>query len=112
MSRVDVSARVGAVEEVYARVVVCFGVVIGGSQRAVRAVRELEVCGELVVAHGDVKRLDVDAVQRGEAAETRVRASGQAALLEVDRLDGFEDVDIQRRHAARVEGGWVSACGT
>jgi hypothetical protein len=113
VSCVDVSAQVGAVEKVDAGVVVGFGVVIAGSQRAVRAVRELEVCGELVVADGDVERLDVDAVQRGEAAETRfLGASGHVALLEVDGLDGFEDVGVERRHAAGVEGGWVSACGT
>lgn len=113
MSCVDVSTRVGAVEEVDAGVVVGLGVVIAGPQRAVRPVCELEVCGELVVAHGYVERLDVDAAQRGEAAETRfLGASGHVALLEVDGLDGFEDVGVQRRHAAGAEGGWVSACGT
>ena len=110
---VDVSARVAAVEEVDAGVVVGFGVVIAGSQGAVRAVRELKVCGELVVAHGNVERLHVDAVQRGEAAEARfLGASGHVALLEVDGLYGFENVGVERRHAAGVEGGWVSACGT
>jgi hypothetical protein len=76
-------------------------------ERAVRPICEPKVCGEFVVAHGDIEGLQVHAVKRGAAAESGGLARvDRARLFEVDVLDGREDAGV---HVLQVgaDGGWV-----
>jgi hypothetical protein len=55
----------------------------------------LEVCGELVIAHGDVDVLNIDTVQALAATEA-VRTAMNRSLVESDTLDRGEDIGIER----------------